>query len=71
VAISDHGIQNGEHTHHATVASDDHAPVAAIDHVFETADWIRRQDPAGHGGTAVDAGELQTVNERLESLGYI
>jgi len=71
VAISDHGIQNGEHTHHATVASDDRGPVAAIDHVFEAADWIRRQDPAGHGGTTVDAGEMDRVNERLADLGYI
>jgi len=71
VAISDHGIQNGEHTHHATVASDDRGPVAAIDHVFQVADWIRRQDPAGHGGTTVDADAVDTVNERLADLGYI
>jgi hypothetical protein len=71
VSISDHGIQRGEHTHHATVASDDRAPVAAIDHVFETADWIRQQDPPGHGGTAVDADAVDTVNERLAALGYI
>jgi hypothetical protein len=71
VSISDHGIQQGEHTHHATVASDDHAPVAAIDHVFETADWIRRQDPGGHDGTAVDADAVDTVNDRLAALGYI
>jgi len=71
VAISDHGIQGGEHTHHATVASDDHAPVATIDHVFEVADWMRQQDPAGHGGTAVDGDAVDTVNDRLESLGYI
>jgi len=72
VAVSDHGIQKGEHTQHATIASDDRPPVAAIDHVFELADWIRRQSPTGDGGAAaVDAQELQTVNERLESLGYV
>lgn len=71
VAISDHGIQQGDHTHHATVASDDRGPVAAIDHVFQVADWIRRQDPAGHGGTTVDADAADAVNERLAALGYI
>jgi len=71
LAVSDHGIQHGEHTHHATVASGERAPVAAIDHVFEVADWIRRQDPTGRGGAAVDAGEMQAVTERLASLGYI
>jgi len=71
VAISDHGIQDGEHTHHATVASDDRAPVAAIDHVFQVADWMRQQDPAGHGGTAVDADAVDRVNDRLAALGYI
>lgn len=71
LAVSDHGIQHGEHTHYATVASDNRAPVAAIDHVFELADWIRRQDPTERGGTAVDAGEMQAVTERLASLGYI
>jgi len=71
LAVSDHGIQEGQHTHHATLCSDGPEPVDEIGHVFELADWLDAQTIEGHAGGRVDADELKTANKRLGDLGYI
>jgi len=72
LAISDHGIQDGEHTHYATVASDDPAPVGAIEHVFDVADWIRqaRVESAAMPEPEVSADGVRDVEAELQALGY-
>jgi hypothetical protein len=73
VAISDHGIQEGEHTHYATVAGDDPEPVAAIEHVFDVAEWIRqaRTESAAVSEPDVSADATAAVRDELAALGYI
>ncbi|MCQ4334616.1 hypothetical protein KM295_14245 [Natronomonas sp. F2-12] len=72
LAISDHGIQEGTHEHYATVASDDPAPVEAIEHVFEVADWIRqaRVESAAMPEPEVSADGVRDVQAELQALGY-
>jgi len=72
VAISDHGIQQGEHTHYATVASDDPAPVDAIGHVFDTAEWVREHQTASAAMPTPDvsADGVRDVQAELKALGY-
>jgi len=71
IAVSDHGIQDGVHTDYATIASDDPAPVAEIEHVFDIADWLRRQEFASADGVHVDDQEHEAMREELEALGYV
>lgn len=72
VSLSDHGLQNGEHTHYATIASDDQHPVESVNHVFDVADWV---DVARDGDNAqsglINDEEVDTVETTLEELGYI
>jgi hypothetical protein len=72
LAVSDHGIQEGEHTHYATLCADDPTPVEEIGHVFGIADWLRSQE-FERGATErqiSDAGR-ETVRETLADMGYI
>lgn len=73
VAVSDHGIQGGTHTHYATAASDDPAPVEAIEHVFEVADWVRERRSSGGAMSEpkVSADATAAVRDELAALGYI
>jgi hypothetical protein len=72
LAVSDHGIQEGEHTHYATLCADDPAPVENVEHVFDLADWLRSQE-FERGATErqiSDAGR-ERVRETLADMGYI
>jgi hypothetical protein len=71
VSVSDHGLQDGTHTHYATLAADDIGIIERVDAVDELAGWIRDVDPDGRtaGGEATQShGEMQ---EQLEALGYV
>lgn len=70
VAISDHGIQAGDHTHYATVASDDPEPVEDISHVFEVSDWVRGAVDSERVERGIDAEARESVQEKLDALGY-
>jgi hypothetical protein len=71
VSISDHGLQDGEHTQYATLAADDVRVLERVVAVDELAGWIRDINPGGRtaGGEATQShGEM---TEQLEALGYI
>jgi hypothetical protein len=75
--VSDHGLQDGMHTHEAMVASTDGTLVETIDSVTDVRDAIEaelertdhtpapreRYEPGGDGGEA--------VRDQLEDLGYM
>lgn len=72
VCVSDHGIQNGDHTHYATIASDDPDPVEEIDHVFGVADWLRQQEFSGEfADREVAEKDREAIRDDLEALGYV
>jgi len=72
LAVSDHGIQNGTHTHYATVCCDEPQPVHQIDHVFDVADWVRRQHYSQAGaGVRLDDDGREDVRTELTAMGYI
>lgn len=72
VSLSDHGLRDGNHTEYATIASDDHAPVAAIDDVRDVAGWLReRVSVTAPDGVAVDAETAAATRDHLESMGYL
>jgi len=71
VAISDHGLQDGDHTHYATLASSAASVLERVGAVDELAAWIRDVNPDGRaaGGEATQShGEMA---ERLDALGYV
>jgi len=71
VSISDHGLQDGEHTHYATLAADDPGIVERVTAVDELAAWIRDVNPGGRaaGGEATQSHDEMT--DQLEALGYV
>jgi hypothetical protein len=72
VSISDHGLQDGHHTHYATVASDRRSAVETVGACWEIADWIRSVNPGGR--SAASEGATQShgeMAEQLEALGYV
>lgn len=70
VAISDHGLQDGHHTHDATLAAEDVSVVERVDAVDELADWIRDVDPDGRTVGGESTQSHQEMAERLAALGY-
>lgn len=70
VAISDHGLQDGAHTHYATLAADDVAVVERVNAVDELADWIRDVDPDGRTTGGESTQSHQQMAEQLKALGY-
>lgn len=72
VSVSDHGLQDGDHTHYATLASDNADVVEDVDAVWELADWIQRQDADGRVmPTATPDRSFTELNEQLEAMGYV
>jgi hypothetical protein len=71
VSVSDHGLQDGDHTQYATLATESIPAHSAIDHVFDVAGWIetaRSWEAPSEVGYGDGVGEM---TDRLESLGYI
>ena len=78
--VSDHGLQDGVHTHEAMIAATSERLVADIDSVADVRAAIEAElggsdhtpaDPWA-GSTGADRGERSTVvREQLEDLGYI
>jgi len=72
IAISDHGLQAGHHTHYATVASNDPDPITEIEAVWQIADWIRGVDADGQPSPTVDPERsFVEMNDHLEAMGYL
>jgi len=72
VSVSDHGLQDGDHTHYATLASDNARPVEDIDAVWEIVDWIDAADPSGREPpTETPDRSFTELNEQLEAMGYL
>lgn len=82
VCVSDHGLQDGEHTHTATIAADDRQHVAQVDSVLDVAPLVDEITPRSsptdqpplrgvydrRDGPSCDA---EAVREQLQDLGYL
>lgn len=70
MVVSDHGLQKGTHTHSATYAAPPHAPIPSS--VLDVRDVLEAMAPAGgekeRGGIE---GDLDSVDDQLEALGYV
>lgn len=72
ITVSDHGLQDGTHTHYATLCSDHPDPVDQIDHVFDVADYLETADLSSSEGMTGQVGseDVRDVQSELEALGY-
>lgn len=72
VSVSDHGLQEGEHTDYATLCSDSQDAVDSIESIFDIKPWLDAQDPsAQRSASAVSDDGMGEVRTQLEELGYI
>lgn len=72
VSLSDHGMHKGDHTEHATVASDDADMVADIDSVLDVREVLEdRLGGETDDGADIDSDRWQTAKDKLEELGYL
>jgi hypothetical protein len=72
IAVSDHGLQDGDHTHYATLCATKREPLDRINGIFDIApylDSLQLDGPTGAAG--VDAKGMGNVRENLEELGYV
>jgi hypothetical protein len=71
LSVSDHGLQDGEHTHYATLASDNGDAIDNIDAVWDVADWMQQQNADGRVmSPATPDQSVGELNAQLEVLGY-
>jgi len=71
ISVSDHGLQDGEHTDYATLCGPSDA-CETISSVFDIAEWVKSENPTStsknHGvGTAA----MRDTKDQLEKLGYV
>lgn len=71
VCLSDHGLQDGQHTAYATLCSDTPTATETIDSVLDVADWLEARAPAGRTADSDGAAELGEVHDHLADLGYV
>lgn len=72
LSVSDHGLQNGDHTHYATLASAEETPHDHIASVFDVADWIGQARTGRDEATAEAYNEsIEATTDQLANLGYI
>ena len=78
ILVSDHGLQDGVHTHEAMVASTDPDAIEPIDSVQTVRDGIERvlraedHEPEGRRfERETSTGQSRKVKEQLEDLGYM
>lgn len=72
ISVSDHGLQDGTHTHYATLCSDSPAPAKQIDHVFDVAEYLESIDyTETNHGESITPEDMSEVEEELEHLGYV
>ena len=74
--VSDHGLQDGVHTHEAMVAGTDQGMVEAIESVLDVADAIDAEldsvdHASGDEGPERQRGDGTEVRDQLEDLGYL
>lgn len=72
LSVSDHGLQNGDHTHYATLASDDPEPAEQIETVFDVAPYLQSLSLKDMSATTgIDGAAMDSVHDQLEDLGYV
>ncbi|KAA9397115.1 hypothetical protein Har1130_08885 [Haloarcula sp. CBA1130] len=73
--VSDHGLQDGVHTHEAMVAATSPRLVEDIGSVLDVRGAIEteldRHDHSGSGGESLSMGDNDAVMSQLENLGYM
>jgi hypothetical protein len=73
--VSDHGLQDGVHTHEAMVAGTSSRLVEEIDSVLDVRGAIetelRHRDHSGPGGESLSIEDNDAVTSQLEDLGYM
>ncbi|MDS0221236.1 alkaline phosphatase family protein [Haloarcula sp. S1AR25-5A] len=73
--VSDHGLQDGVHTHEAMVAGTSSRLVEEIDSVLDVRGAIetelRNHDHSGPGGESLSIEDNDAVTSQLEDLGYM
>ena len=73
--MSDHGLQNGVHTHEAMVAGTSPRLVENIDSVLDVRGAIEEEldyrDHSSSGGDSLSMGHNDAVTSQLEDLGYM
>lgn len=71
VSVSDHGLQDGEHTHYATLCGPTDA-CTSIDSVFDIAAWVGGENTTSNGERhSIGREQMQDTKEQLEKLGYV
>lgn len=74
VCLSDHGLQEGEHTDTACIGSWPADVARAAEHVLDVADCLNTVTPhtaEARAGFTREENETDVVRERLEDLGYV
>jgi hypothetical protein len=73
LSLSDHGLQNGSHTHYATLCSDNADAIAEINSILDVSGWIEDANPGFNPDkqASIDGERMEEVNEQLENLGYV
>lgn len=72
IAVSDHGLQDGDHTKYATLYSNCQSAVALIDSVVDIYDWVMGQELANTTPNTTDrTNSMDGVKDQLSDLGYI
>jgi predicted AlkP superfamily pyrophosphatase or phosphodiesterase len=77
VLVSDHGLQDGLHTHEALIAASEPAIVTETKSVLDVREAIERElkridhEPSADGTQDLDAEDSEEVRQQLEDLGYL
>ncbi|WP_121820259.1 alkaline phosphatase family protein [Halostella salina] len=83
VCLSDHGLQDGDHTHDAYLAADDAAAVRDVQSVLDAREGLERVTPASgeredppvrerfRGESTAASKDAAAVRDQLEDLGYL
>lgn len=72
IAVSDHGLQGGEHTKYATLYSDCQSAIEEITSVVDIYDWVLSQEPTNASAdTTTSTDTANGVKSQLKDLGYI
>jgi len=72
LAVSDHGLQDANHTQYATLCTDCRDATLSIDTIYDIAPWIDSQQPSAGStlGTVSEDGRRE-VHNQLQELGYV
>jgi hypothetical protein len=73
LCVSDHGLQDGSHTEHAVIASDDPEAIAGVAEVTDVASKVDGLAPDRNPPQAPYSADKEVTEtaEQLEALGYV